>query len=166
MTYTRKIIAILGQLATGKTTLADYLQAQGMEPIQEYTTRPTRAGEVPRHIAVDDDTFTAMLVAGDFAAHMEYHTVHGVWRYGISRASLRESPVDRVLATNPVHVLQLIDAGYQPFVAFLDIPQEVYMGRALLRGDKPAEIGRRVTENTPRFDRLVMSGAADLRITD
>lgn len=163
-----KIIAIVGQMASGKSSLASYLRAAGYEQIREYTTRPQRDTETAdtlQHIHVPDAEFTSMLDSGQFAAFMEYQTVFGLWRYGITKASL-QGQRDLVLATNPVHVQQLKESGYGITVVFLDLPQEVIMRRALARGDSPAEIGRRITDDKRRFDNLLMSGAVDLHITD
>ena len=39
------VIAIIGQIASGKTTLAKFMEKRGFERIITYTTRPKRDGE-------------------------------------------------------------------------------------------------------------------------
>lgn len=154
-----KVIAIVGQIASGKTTLAQFMEAHGFERIVTYTTRPPRKNEkswdgVSYHF-LSDDEFTEKAESGFFAETTEYNAKFGHVRYGTSRESL-ETPngVNKVIVLNPQGVIQLKDAGYDIFIVYLDMPQEALMRRALQRGDDPAEIGRRITDDTRLFRRL------------
>lgn len=167
------VIAIAGQIASGKTTLAKYMKERGFERIVTYTTRPKREGEtdgVDYHF-ISDEAFLEKAESGFFAETTKYNAKFGHVRYGTSKESL-ETPdgVKKVIVLNPQGVIALKDAGYDIFVVFLDMPQEVLMRRALRRGDDPAEIGRRIADDTRLFRRLenaAISGEyVDLTITD
>ena len=151
------VIAIVGQIASGKTTLAKFMEERGFERIVTYTTRPKRDGESDGadYYFLSDDEFTEKAESGFFAETTEYNAKFGHVRYGTSRESL-ETPngVNKVIVLNPQGVIQLKDAGYDIFIVYLDMPQEVLMRRALQRGDDPAEIGRRITDDTRLFRRL------------
>ncbi len=152
-----KIIAIVGQIASGKTTLAQFMEKRGFERIVTYTTRPKREGETDGadYHFLSDAEFAEKVESGYFAETTEYNAKFGRLRYGTSKESL-ETPngVKKVVVLNPQGVMTLKDAGYDIFVVYLDMPQEVLMRRALRRGDDPAEIGRRIADDTRLFRRL------------
>ena len=154
-----KVIAIVGQIASGKTTLAQFMEAHGFERIVTYTTRPPRKSEkswdgVSYHFLTDDE-FAKKEESGFFAETTEYNAKFGNVHYGTSRENLETADgVNKVIVLNPQGVIALKDAGYDIFVVYLDIPQEVLMRRALQRGDDPAEIGRRIADDTRLFRRL------------
>ena len=167
------VIAIAGQIASGKTTLAKFMEERGFERIVTYTTRPKRDGEtdgVDYHF-LSDEEFLEKAESGYFAETTSYSAKFGNVRYGTSKESL-ETPNDvrKVIVLNPQGVIALKDAGYDIFVVCLDMPQEVLMRRALRRGDDPAEIGRRIADDTRLFRRLENSAISgeyvDLTIAD
>lgn len=68
---------------------------------------------------------------------------------------------------NPQGAIALKDAGYDIFTVYLDMPQEVLTRRALRRGNDPAEIGRRIADDTRLFRRLENSdGYVDLTVSN
>ena len=152
-----KIVALVGQIASGKTTLAQFMEAHGFKRIVTYTTRPKREGEtdgISYHF-LSDEEFTDKAESGYFAETTEYNAKFGNVHYGTSRESLETADgVNKVIALNPQGVIALKDAGYDIFVVYLDMPQETLMRRALNRGDAPAEIGRRIADDTRLFRRL------------
>lgn len=164
-----KVIAIVGQIASGKTTLAKFMEGLGFERIVTYTTRPPREGErdgADYHF-LSADEFLKKAEAGFFAEDMGFTAKFGYVRYGTSKESL-ETPdgVKKVIVLNPEGVRNLKKSGYDIFVVFLDMPQETLMRRALRRGDAPAEIGRRIADDTKLFRGLAEEGYADLHITN
>ena len=156
-----KVVALVGQIASGKTTLAQFMEGHGFERIVTYTTRPKRMGEkdgVSYHFLTGEE-FADKAQNGYFAETTEYRAKFGNVRYGTSRESLETAEdVNKVIVLNPQGVAALKDAGYDIFVVYLDMPQEVLMRRALNRGDAPAEIGRRIADDTRLFRRLENSG--------
>ena len=151
------VIAIVGQIASGKTTLAKFMEERGFERIVTYTTRPKREGEMDGvdYFFLSDGDFQSKAENGYFAEVTSYSAKFGNVSYGTSKESLEtRSGVRKVIVLNPQGVIALKDAGYDIFVVCLDMPQEVLMRRALRRGDAPAEIGRRIADDTRLFRRL------------
>lgn len=164
------VIVIVGQIASGKSTLAKFMEEHGFERIVTYTTRPPREGEidgVDYHFLSGLEEFADKAEAGFFAEHTGYTAKFGFVRYGTSKESL-ETPggVKKVVVLNPEGVIQLKEAGYDIFVVYLDFGQETLMRRALQRGDAPSEIGRRIADDTRIFREMEIRGFIDLRITN
>lgn len=163
------VIALVGQTASGKSTLARYLEQHGFERIILYTTRPKRDGErdgLDYHF-LSDDEFTEKAECGFFAETTEYNAEFGHVRYGTSKESLETlNGVNKVVVLNQGAVIRLKYVGYDIFVVYLDMPQEVLMRRALRRGDSPTEIGRRIADDTRIFREMESSNAVDLRISN
>ena len=109
-----KIVAIVGQIASGKTTLMKYMSENGFERIIPYTTRPKRDGE--KHGAdywfISPDEFAYYSERGYFAEETSYKADFGYVRYGIFKESL-ETPdgVNKVIVLNPQGVTQLKTTG-------------------------------------------------------
>lgn len=164
-----KVIAVAGQIASGKTTLAQFMEAHGFERIVTYTTRPKRNGEkdgISYHFLTADE-FLEKAEAGFFAEDMGFTAKFGYVRYGTSKESLETANgTNKVIVLNPEGVRNLKEAGYDIFTVYLDMPQEVLMRRALRRGDAPAEIGRRIADDTRLFRSLDTKGYVDLRIAN
>ena len=162
-----KVIAIIGQIASGKTTLANFMSENGFEQIATYTTRLRREGEIDGkdYVFLSPEEFAEKAVNGYFAETTAYTTSFGYVSYGTSRKSL-ETPdgADKVIVLNPEGVQTLKDTGYDIFVVYLDMPQEITMRRALRRGDSPVEIGRRIADDERLFRRLENRDYVNLRV--
>ena len=62
--------------------------------------------------------------------------------------------------------MTLKKAGYDIFVVYLDFEQETLMRRALVRGDSPVEIARRMKDDLYLFGLLDTGGFVDYRVRD
>lgn len=166
---TSKTVVLVGQIASGKSTLAKFLENCGWKRLVTYTTRPCREGERNHadYVFISEEEFLCQIGEGYFAEYTEYDADFGHVYYGTPKHVL-ETPCERnrVVVLHPNGVKALKAAGYDIFVVHLDIDQETLMRRALARGDTPSEIGRRVAEDTPLFRELEASGIVDLHITD
>lgn len=164
-----RVIAIVGQIASGKTTLAQFMEAHGFERIVTYTTRPKRNGEkdgISYHF-LSAEEFLEKAEAGFFAEDMGFTAKFGYVRYGTSKESLETADdANKIIVLNPEGVKNLKESGYDIFAVYLDMPQEVLMRRALQRGDDPAEIGRRIADDTRKFRDMESRGFVDLHITN
>ena len=166
---TSKTVVLVGQIASGKSTLAKFLETCGWKRLVTYATRPCREGERNHtdYVFISEEEFLRKISEGYFAEYTEYDADFGHVYYGTPKYVL-ETPCecDRVVVLNPNGVKALKAAGYDIFVVHLGIDQETLMRRALARGDTPSEIGRRVAKDTPLFRELEASGIVDLHITN
>ena len=164
-----RVICLVGQIASGKTTLARYLEQNGFERIVTYTTRPPREGESDGkdYIFLPESDFIERLEEGFFAEHTDYNAEFGHVYYGTSKESL-ETPGDihKVIVLNPAGIMALKEARYDIFVVYLDFDQETLMRRALARGDPPVEIARRMKDDLYLFGLLDAGGFVDYRVRD
>ena len=169
MTDSRQVVCIVGQIASGKTTLAGYLEKNGFERIVTYTTRPPREGETDGkdYIFLPESDFLEKLEEGFFAEHTDYNAEFGHVYYATSKESLETSGgIRKVIVLNPAGVMALKEAGYDIFVVYLDFDQETLMRRALARGDSPVEIARRMKDDLYLFGLLDAGGFVDYRVRD
>ena len=106
-----KIVVIVGQIASGKTTLAKYMSENAFERIVPYRTRPKRDGE--KHAVdywfISSDEFAHYSECGYFAEETSYEANFGHVRYGTFKESL-ETPdgVNKVIVLNPQGVIHAI----------------------------------------------------------
>ncbi len=164
-----KLVCIVGQIASGKTTLARYLSHSGFERVVTYTTRPPRGNEADGadYRFIPERDFLAKKKSGFFAECTEYNANFGHVYYGTSKESLEtHGETNQVIVLNPAGVMKLKGAGYDIFTVYLDFDQSVLMRRALNRGDSPVEISRRVADDTRLFRLLETGNYIDLRVTD
>ena len=143
-------IVIIGGLASGKTTLAKYLEeVYGYKRIVTYTTRPIRKGEVEGkdYHFVDEVTFYKLMNAEFFFETTHYTTADGVWSYGSQISEYKEFE-RTIIVLNPSGAMLLKEPS---FFVWLDIPLKVRMYRALERGDDPLEVARRLLADANDF---------------
>ena len=169
MANSSQVVCIVGQIASGKTTLAGYLEQNGLERIVTYTTRPPREGETDGedYIFLPESDFLKRQEEGFFAEHTEYEAEFGHVYYSTSKESL-ETPggIRKVIVLNPAGVMALKNTGYDIFVVYLDFEQETLMRRALARGDSPVEIARRIKDDIYLFGLLDAGSFVDYRVRD
>lgn len=164
-----QVVVIVGQIASGKTTLARYLESAGFERVVTYTTRPPRAGEKDGkdYHFIGEEDFWYKKDTLFFAEHTEYNANFGYVYYGTSKESL-ETPggIQKVIVLNPRGVMALKAAGYDILVVHLDFDRDTLLRRALNRGDNPDEIRRRIADDAYLFRLLNTGNFVDIRITD
>lgn len=135
-------IVLIGKQGSGKTTVAKALGNVGFARVISCTTRPRRANEINGvdYRFLTDEMFNA--IAGDLVAVRSYETVYGEWRYGID---LRDINADgpTVCILDPDGYLEIRDKIKNRFTIYLDLPRDIRINRALVRGDDPEEVARR-----------------------
>ena len=147
-----KCIVLTGAMASGKTSLAWFLEQEGIKRVTTYTTRPKRIGEkdgVDYHY-ISEEEFLGLKKKHFFAETTHYDTVFGRWYYGSAKEDYRSND-DTVIVLNPRGVMCLAE---EAFVVLIDLPEEILVRRALLRGDTPEEITRRIIADKLDFQKL------------
>lgn len=151
-----KLIVLVGQAASGKSTLAKHLEeAHSFYQIKTVTTRPPRPGESPdAYHFVTKENFSKLADSGDIAECTSYPVAGGdIWYYGSLKSSY-ESDGDKVVVLNP-HGMSMIRQAYpEAICVYLKAPLEVLIRRGLDRGDDPVELCRRLITDASTFRAL------------
>ena len=159
-----KNIVITGPMASGKTTLARFIELHGYKRIITYTTRPPRDNEINLidYNFISKGDFMLKIDAGFFAEYTHYDTVFGCWYYGSATKDYYQNK-GTVIILDPRGVLSLKIPSY---VVWLDLPKELLIKRALERGDAEEEVNRRIEVDENNFNELNKAGLVDMRITE
>lgn len=158
-------IVIIGGLASGKTTLAKYLEeVYGYTRIVTYTTRPIRQGETEGkdYYFVNEEKFNELDSADFFFETTYYDTVDGRWFYGSQRDACT-SYGKTVIILNPHGALIYKEPA---LLVWLDLPLQIRMQRALTRGDDPLEVARRVLADENDFGSEELAKTSGIRIKE
>ena len=151
-----KLIILVGQAASGKSTLAKHLvESHGFTQIKTITTRPIRPGESPdAYHFVTKAQFSDLADSGEIAEFTSYPVAGGdIWYYGSLKSSY-ESDGDKVVVLNP-HGMSMIRQAYpEALCVYLKAPLEVLILRGLDRGDDPVELCRRLITDASTFRAL------------
>ena len=146
------MIALLGRMASGKSTLAKMLEDNGFKRIVTYTTRPIGEGEV-NHVDyhfIDEEEFIRLREEGFFAETKSYDTEYGVWYYGSSKESYNCD--NGLIVIDPIGFRQLKEAGIDLISILIKVKTIDSFNKALERNrNTEDEIRRRVLADTIDF---------------
>lgn len=144
------IFALIGQSASGKSTVERKLAEQGYPRIISYTTRPMRNGEVNGidYHFIDEDTFHSLADHGFFAETARYRD----WYYGLSLEEIDYKSKDYIVVVTIDGYEEIVHAvGLENVTGIhIKVEERVRIIRQLYRGDDVDEVIRRI--NTDRID--------------
>lgn len=150
------IVILVGESASGKTTLAHNLQElEGFSQIITYTTRPPRDGEINEvdYHFVTDERFNEMIKNNKFVEHANYRG----WQYGTAiNSKIKE---DKVIVLTPAgaRALKRFAEGHPEleldlFIIYLSVDRRSRLIKSLERGDDIEEACRRNLSDVGQFD--------------
>lgn len=150
-----KMIVIVGQTASGKDTLAGYLNELGYKRILEYTTRPQRPEEhegVEYHF-IDEATFEKMISNDEFAQYKTFNATFGKCSYGLRYEDIKENCI---YITNPGALKILIEKKVPLESFYLKVSNEEIINRILTgkRKDELEEVKSRLIRDKALFEEL------------
>jgi guanylate kinase len=154
-------------MGSGKTTLQMHLVEKGYRRVVTYTTRPRRdeeTADVDYHF-ISEEEFLAKRESGFFAESFDYTGKFGHVYFGSSKADF-ESDDDTVIVMSPTGLRNIIKSGYDVIVVYLDVPEHLSRERASSRGDMPAEVDRRVSQENETFAEFEKEHLFTYRITE
>ena len=135
------MIVLIGESASGKSSIERELVALGFNKIVTYTTRPMRKEDV------DGETqFNDMVEKNLFAEHASYNG----WQYGTAKEDCTD---DKVVVLTPHGLRQLkknIDLKIISF--YIKVPRRDRLIKILERGDDIEEAYRRNLSDVGQFD--------------
>lgn len=150
------IVILVGESASGKTTLADNLQElDGFSKIVTYTTRPPRDGEqdgIDYHF-VTDEQFNEMVLNNEFVEHANYRG----WQYGTAINSKIDKDIVIILTPAGARAFRKFAKEHPKlkldlFVIYLMVDRRSRLIKLLERGDDIEEAYRRSLSDVGQFD--------------
>ena len=134
------IIILIGESASGKSTLEKELVNRGFNKIISYTTRPIRQNEtngIDYHYISKED-FLNKLHEGFFAEH----TIYNEWFYGIATEDCIN---DAIAVVEPHGFRQLAQMdGINVISFYIKVDERERLIRMVKRGDNLLEVFRRI----------------------
>ena len=158
-----KLFCIMGESGAGKDTLTKCLCDElGLKQIISYTTRPPRDGEVGTHIFVDDSVYEEMRAENNVAAYTNINSYH----YWSTMDQLYENDVYIIdsLGVQTLEDLGLTDIDLCSI--YINVPFEVRLNRALIRGDDIEVFASRTASETEQFVRMKGHGGFDWSVSN
>ena len=144
------IIILLGESASGKSTIENKLVKKGYKKIVSYTTREMRKGEedgVDYHFISNQD-FLNKLSCGFFAENVSY----GGWKYGIAIEDCKD---DTIVVVEPCGLRQLKQMKNISINSFyIKVEERTRLIRLVKRGDNLMEIFRRIFSDQGVFQQI------------
>jgi guanylate kinase len=158
------MLVILGRSCSGKDTIANELIKLGYNRLITFTSRPMRDKEIDgityNFISLED--FLTKYIDGFFLEARPYKTIHGVWFYGSSFDSYKNSDKNTVCILTPSGLWKLIENNIK-FTSFLiNLSDEEIKRRQELRGDNISENKKMEAERRFMADKLDFADIDDL----
>mgnify|MGYP002525735182 CR=1 FL=1 len=143
------IIAIIGESAGGKSSIADYIsKCYDFKKVVTCTTRPKREYETDGvdYYFISDEAFLDLENSDYFAETASYNG----WKYGSAKT---EYVGNKVVVLTPRGLRSIRRNGIKDiFSVYLDVPRRDRMKKSLDRGDDIEEIYRRSLSDVGQFD--------------
>ena len=142
------MIVLVGESASGKSSIERELVALGFNKIVTYTTRPMRKEDVDgeTYHFITEEQFNDMVEKNFFAEHASYNG----WQYGTAKEDCTD---DKVVVLTPHGLRQLkknIDLKIISF--YIKVPRRDRLIKILERGDDIEEAYRRNLSDVGQFD--------------
>lgn len=134
------MIVLIGESASGKSTIEKQLVSEGYEKIVSYTTRPIRKGEIHGvdYYFIHIDEFLTLKQNNFFAET----TIYNGWYYGISHEDCTDN---KVVVVEPYGLRQLLSKQDLNITSFyIHVDERIRAIRMIERGDNLLEVFRRV----------------------
>lgn len=143
------LLCLIGKTASGKSTLADMLEAkEGYTSIVSYATRPPRSENEKGHIFVNDDVYNSMKATNSVAVETQI----GPYKYWTTLDQLYENDI---YVVDPIGYAQLValDApDLHVFSVYVNTPDAIRSARALdLRQDNASAFRKRDIDEREEF---------------
>ena len=142
------MIVLVGESASGKSSIERELVALGFNKIVTYTTRPMRKEDIngKTYHFISEEQFNDMVEKNLFAEHASYNG----WQYGTAKEDCTD---DKVVVLTPHGLRQLkknIDLKIISF--YIKVPRRDRLIKILERGDDIEEAYRRNLLDVGQFD--------------
>lgn len=141
------VIVLIGESASGKSSIEKELVNMGFNHVVSYTTRPPRQGEIngTDYHFITEEQFNSMVHNNEFCENSTYRG----WYYGSAKADYKDKTV---IVTNP-HGLRQIrkQSNLDVYSVYINIPRNERLIKLLERGDNVDEACRRSLSDEGQF---------------
>lgn len=141
------MIVLIGESASGKSTIEKELVNRGLKKIVSYTTRPIRYGEedgIDYHY-ISEERFNELKAGQWFSKSTKYNS----WYYGIARIDCVN---DSVVVVEPFGFRQLKNMKDLEIISFyINTDERTRLKRMADRGDNLMELFRRIISDQGVF---------------
>lgn len=141
------VIVLIGESASGKSSVEKELVNLGFNHVVSYTTRPPRKGEIDGvdYHFISETQFNDMMHNDEFCENSTYRG----WRYGSAKADYKGKTV---IVANP-HGLRQISKQFEldVYSVYINIPRNERLIKLLERGDNVDEACRRSLSDEGQF---------------
>lgn len=143
------MIVIVGESASGKSSVADYLSKEfGYEKVVTYTTRKPRDYEVDGkdYHFISEEEYNSLKSNGFFAEVAEYNG----WKYGSAK---KDYSNNKVIVLTPRGLRSVRKSGIKnTFSVYINVPRRDRLISCLKRNDNIEEAYRRSLSDVGQFD--------------
>ena len=153
----KSVILILGKTSSGKDTVAKYLKEEyDIEGVCSYTTREMRDYEEEgvQHYFRSKEDMQRILIEENVLAYTKFPKT-GI-EYCATMEALKEGISSYIVDPNGVKYFKdkiyLSDEDIRYFTIFVDLDEELIIGRALQRGDDIDKVVERLDSERGMFD--------------
>jgi len=142
------MIVLIGESASGKSTIEKELVKNGLSKIVSCTTRPMRDGEID---GTDYHFISKVKFLSDLHEHNVFaeYTIYNGWYYGIARKDCLDSSVVVVEPHGYRQLKQIKDLHIKSF--YIKVPERERLKRMVDRGDNLLEVFRRIFSDQGLF---------------
>lgn len=161
-----KIIAVVGKTASGKDTVAKYIEnTYSIKPIVSYTTREKRVCEVNgrEHFFVTDKEMDQLIA--DKNALLAYAPANAAGiRYCATTANLPGETFVYIINPKALQEMKQNHKELEVIEIALYLDESVIRKRAKARGDDETKIDERLDAERAEFDDYMENGTWDIKI--
>ena len=142
------MIILIGESASGKSTIEKELVKNGLNKIVSYTTRAMREEEVDGidYHFISKVRFLSLLDEHNFFAE---YTIYNGWYYGIAHEDCLDNSVCVVEPHGFRQLLKIPNLHIKSF--YIKVPERVRLKRMVDRGDNLMEVFRRIFSDQGLF---------------
>lgn len=149
------MVTILGKTNSGKDSILNKLVNEyGYIKATTFTTRPMREGEIQdiTYHFITDEEFDKKVNEGFFAEYKTYNTAFGVWKYGSSKESYKNSDNKTIIILTPDGYRDIIKTlDEKPTAIYIYANNQTIKERLKKRGDNKEEAERRLLHDNEDF---------------
>jgi len=144
------LIVLLGESASGKSTIERELSKKGLNRTISYTTRPIRKNEIDGvdYHYISDDEFLDNLANGFFAEYTKYND----WYYAIAKEDCLDNSISVVEPFGFRQLQKIPDLNITSF--YIKVPERERLKRMVDRGDNLMEVFRRIFSDQGVFQSI------------